>query len=362
MSLFRKKNSRYWYYQFNLNGVTYSRSTRTDDHRKALVIEAQAKLTAEMEQSQGVMKGKRNSLSDQMRTLKLGDAIARYMDEHGGHLRSYRDVQRRLDYWYRELGEARYLRDIVQVDINNYRIRRAKEGVQPATVNRELAVFRAFLNYAKAEWNAIDSVPSFRLLREENQRTRVVTLEEEEMIMAELAPNQDVYDFMMFLFDTGARVGEALSLVKSKLHFASGKNGAIEFVARTTKTSKTRFVPMTPRVREMLLRRVAKLELEGVTNKESIWWYKKVDNPLSASTLRYRTEAVFKGLEIKGVGAEKLVRHSLRHSMASRLSGASVSPLIVAMMLGHSSFQMTQHYTHGNINIMDAAIDNIIKK
>lgn len=358
MTIYQKPNSKNWYFDFRLGGYRYGGSTGTPIESRARMIEARERLKAESDQAQGIYpngKGKKSTEAEELANIKLKAAMEKYIQTHGERLKSYDDVQRRLGYWYAELGEAKLLKDICDADISNYRFKRRGQ-VADSTLNREIGVLRAFLNYAAQEWGVTTQVKRFPRYSESKGRTRFVSDEEERVILEALTGDQDVHDFVAALLDCGARVGELLKIEISDVRWDIGSRGAINFRSVNNKSSRQRYVPLTERLAEILRRRIAEAVSHG---SRRVWFYKQPGNPLSYSLLYAKTEAVFKGLQLKGFGEDVLVLHSMRHTIASRLVQAEASLYTVAALLGHSSIKHTARYSKLTLGSLEAAMEKI---
>src|SRR5262245_3282740 len=113
------------------------------------------------------------------RDVLLADMIDEYLARVKGRLRAYREYKRYGRHWKAALP-ARTLRQIVPGDIERYVAQRT-ETAAPATVNRELQflkhVFYVAMKDGLAEGNPVREV---KLFKENNQRVRFLTEDEEE--------------------------------------------------------------------------------------------------------------------------------------------------------------------------------------
>lgn len=131
------------------------------------------------------------------------------------------------------------------------------------------------------------------------------------------------YALILFLYASGCRISEALSIRRSDI-----LDNWITI--RFAKGEKERVVPLAPIATEAL-----SIYLEKQTISSSYMW------------LNYR------GTQLSRISAYKIVKkylgvspHVLRHSFASSLIVGGADLRVVQELLGHSSLETTQIYTH----------------
>jgi len=193
-------------------------------------------------------------------------------------------------------------------------------GNSAATVNRKLAALSKLMKFALGR-GIITRKPLIERKRESAGRLRWYTREEEERILA-AAGTPEMHDLLLFLFDTGCRLSEALKLrwtdvddVYARLH--------------ETKGGGSRAVPITGRGRSMLKSKDRSSEL--------------VFGGVDRFAVHKSWERIRKAAEITGDDA---VIHTIRHTCASRLVQAGVGIQVVQQWLGHKSLTMTLRYAH----------------
>ncbi len=131
------------------------------------------------------------------------------------------------------------------------------------------------------------------------------------------------YAFILFLFASGTRVSEALSLKKEDI-----QDGWLHI--RDAKGQKERIVP----VASVALDAIENYMLMRPKDNEFIW-------------------VNYKGSKLSRISAYKIVQnylgvspHVLRHSYATSLISGGADLRVVQELLGHSSLITTQIYTH----------------
>jgi len=208
-----------------------------------------------------------------------------------------------------------------------------ERGNSNATINRKMAALSKLLRKA-CKMGDIYSLPEFRRQKERSGRIRFLEIDEEERLFAEIRSHSEHYwQLAIFLVDTGARLGEATGLHWNDIH-----DGTVTFWL--TKSGRSRTVPLTQRVRDML--RSMERTKFGPFGKIKQYQFRAVwHEAKSAVGLATDTE---------------LVPHCLRHTCASRLVRGGVDIRRVQMWLGHQTLQMTMRYSHLATHDLDVCV------
>jgi len=126
-----------------------------------------------------------------------------------------------------------------------------------------------------------------------------------------------------FLFYTGVRVSELTKIKKNDIIFEEG------FVKVYGKGGKERIVPVPKDLLNELKDYVNKINTENIF-------------PLSSR----QAERIIKNIAKKAGISKKVTPHVLRHSLATTLLSRGVDIRYIQEILGHSSLNITQIYTH----------------
>ena len=118
---------------------------------------------------------------------------------------------------------------------------------KPASVNRELAVFKTiFAKAIKNDKTQKNPAPGVKLLKEDHERNRILSLDEYIRLPAHgPAPSKPV---VKVACHTGMRPGEILNLTWGQVHV---RQGFIKLEAWDIKTNAPRLVPLTGELVEM---------------------------------------------------------------------------------------------------------------
>ncbi len=322
MSVFKPKESKYYYYEFWVNKVHYKKSTRTTNKAEARSIEAAARVAAENEQTGG---------TPDKPTLKAG--AERCWAENWRH---QKDGKNSLG---RALRCAEYMGNPTIDSIDHGAIEKLKAYLlnelkfKPATVNRHQAAVRYVLNRACKRWGILDRVPPFDTMRETPKPERLVAQKELDKVYKWLEAKGSYFplvaDLMRVLVDTGLRLNEALSLTWDKIDLEGGKNGTL-FVQEQKGggDNPQRTVPLTARAKETLQR------LKG-------GGYDRPFPIRDHQAERVRREAMENVEGLKPFGF-----HDLRHTYASKIANNGGGLYDIKTLLGHSNVTVTERYAH----------------
>ncbi len=136
---------------------------------------------------------------------------------------------------------------------------------------------------------------------------------------------------------TGLRLGELLALCWKDIDFSSKVILIQNSEAFTTKSKRSRVVPMSEDLFQLLTDRKRDIRHEAETVFHDAKGMQLKEGTVSQKFKRYIRRA---GLN------DKLHFHSLRHSFASGLVASGVSLFQVQKLLGHSTSKTTEIYSH----------------
>jgi integrase len=203
-------------------------------------------------------------------------------------------------------------------------------SVAPATVNRDLQflkhVFYVAMKDGLCEVNPVGKV---KLFRENNQRVRFLTEDEERALRDAIGEAE--WPMVAVAIHTGLRQAEQFKLRWEHVDFLTG----IITVPRS-KHGETRRVPMNDTVRDILGSRPSRLKVAYVFPSAT------GETPLDARN--YMNRVFNKAL--KRARVENFTWHCLRHTFASRLVMKGVDLRTVQELMGHKTMAMTLRYSH----------------
>ncbi|MEW8145805.1 MAG: tyrosine-type recombinase/integrase [Candidatus Thiodiazotropha endolucinida] len=218
----------------------------------------------------------------------------------------------------------------------------------PATANRYLALIKRMLNLA-VEWGYIDKNPAqhIKLFKENNERTDWLNNEQIKSFLTACSEYSDPYiaALFSFLLYTGARLGEALNAQWSSIDIDRGMWHIPE-----AKSGKGRYVPLAPQAIHLL---------EALEQQEG--------NPFVFCG-RVKGQALvnvakpWKRIKAAANLPDHFRIHDLRHTFASWGVSHGIDLYHIQALLGHSSSQMTQRYSHLAEDGIKASVKQISEK
>jgi integrase len=139
------------------------------------------------------------------------EMMERFLSEHASKKASEKAFQTYVRNLLPFFGDYK-LSEITPKFINEFKAKRRRDGLKPASINRELACMKKAFNLAIKEWEWVDKNPLVVVSMEEenNKRDRWLIYEEEERLL-EVCSGW-LKEIVIFALNTGMRLDEILSL------------------------------------------------------------------------------------------------------------------------------------------------------
>ncbi|MBT0653755.1 site-specific integrase [Geobacter luticola] len=222
-----------------------------------------------------------------------------------------------------------------------------KKPVRPATANRFFALISHVFTKAY-EWElcteeVLKRIRKVKLLRENNQRTEFLSLEESKELTEACDLTTDtkyLKPIITFALNSGCRKEEVLGLKWEHVDLRHGRITLTE-----TKNGEKRMIPINSTLRETL---------QGIV--------RHISSPYvfcDAKGNRYNDIRKTFEKACKRIGRSGLHFHDLRHTYASQLVMLGVDLTTVSRLLGHKSLTMTLRYSHLAPNHLDDAVERL---
>ncbi|MCZ6742944.1 MAG: site-specific integrase [Alphaproteobacteria bacterium] len=347
MSLYRKKDSPYWHYDFQINGHRFFGSTKESSKRKAELKQAHVRSTA--------MEGRDGN----KRHMTMNEAAGRYYEEVAKHQPSCDDTFRQLGYLLDAFGSETRLSNLSDNELSMY-IARRRATVSNATVNREVELLRRVYRRAERTWKAdIGEMPEWKslLLPEPAWRIRELAPDEEDQLFG--AMREDMHALVRFCIVTGARKSEARLLTWDQVDLKNEKPRVILRTKSRKPGGELHIVPL-PHQFVVLLANLRSHHPERVFT----YVCQKQRGPRKRGQRYPWTKSGLNSAwkrAIKASGIRDFRFHDLRHTAGSRTTRETGNLNVTKELLGHSSITMTQRYAHVTQDDVLAAMEAVLE-
>lgn len=322
-----KRGKGIWYYDFTIKGKRYKQALR------GIKTEAQAKRIESLKR-QEVYEGRYTPELEPMTFQRFVDKV--YTPRRKRTIRSFHYYEPFIRIFCGYFG-AKLLKEIKPADIEAYRNYRhsepSKHGrpFQLASLNREMmmlsSVFRLAVDLEYLEANPCRKIKPYKAI---SQRTRVLHPDEVEKLLNALTGTSEKFrPVVLLLLHTGMRLGEGLAL---RWNWIDLDKGEIILPAEVTKTGRPRALPLNERALSVLTGLRSEAHSTGKVFAGKGFHKAHVSKVIAVTCDR--------------IGMPDVTAHTLRHTFATRLVANNANLAHVKELMGHSSWKMTERYTH----------------
>ncbi len=217
--------------------------------------------------------------------------------------------------------------------VTAYIVRRQDAGAANATVNRELAALKRMFSLGK-QARKVEQIPYIPMLHEDNARKGFFEAAEFRAVLTHLP--EHLVPVMETAYITGWRIRSEL-LTRQKSH-VDLQNGWLRLEPGETKNGKGRMFPLTPELRAVLERQLARTrEIEKGTGQVIPWLFHRDGQPINGfrkAWLSACRKAVVPGR----------IPHDLRRTAVRNLERAGVPRSVAMEMVGHQTESIYRRY------------------
>jgi hypothetical protein len=203
MAIFRRKNSPYYYTEFEVRGRRIVRSTGTTSARDAEAFERKLReqIARELPSATAVTP-----------SVTIDQACGKYWTEHGKKLADARNVKRWLQYIVRYLDKDLPLRELSTKHVTALVTSMEEAKIGAIAINRTITCFQGVHNRAAKKWEEPVKVIDWH-----DQKTkeipRVRSEPRERMAVLLGALPAHIHYAVLFILTTGLRRKEAFGLI-----------------------------------------------------------------------------------------------------------------------------------------------------
>jgi integrase len=321
MSVFMRKGSPYFQYEFYYAGEPYRGSTKKRDKRDAQTHERRVR--------KEVIDGARRNMAGH----SVADIFAKYYAAHGKKLKWAPTLEKHMDGLEAYFGATKRFADITTKDVasclDDYAAtteRKNRDGtVRPgtpsdSTVNRRLAVFRQIYMVVRDTWELPVGHVNFKKLarKEPKERVRHIEVMQAKILLDRLDDDFEIMLMAAWSLATGCRLNETETLRWTLVNYETMQAEV------NTKGGGTRFVDLSPdAVAILAMCNRNRVYVFDATNRRKIW------------------EAA-----VLAAGLDNFRWHDMRHCFATWLGNKVGDIAIVMKALGHTKIETTMKYRH----------------
>lgn len=155
-----------------------------------------------------------------------------------------------------------------------------------------------------------------------------------------------------FLYNTGARIQEALNVRPRSIRFESPAQ--VELLGKGRKSRVCPLWPETIDLLRALLRRQPRLDDQPI-------FVNRYGRPLSAAGVRFKLKHYVQAAakEVPSLAKKRVGPHTFRHSVGVQLVAAGVDVSVIRNWLGHARLDTTNLYARANLETKRKALDQV---
>ena len=266
-------------------------------------------------------------------------------------VRNYRRDVEAFVAWLEREGERFDPARVTTSDLREWIVLRTKQGLSPASVNREVSSLRAFFRFLRRDGvvgqDVFRNTASMRTPKRlpvfvsGESMPSLLDMLDDMAASGEFGQVRDALVVLLF-YKSGIRLAELVSINTGDF---SSDGGELKVHG---KGDKERIVPMVPSVRRRIEEYRALCNSMGIKVKDGALFVTTNGSRLSRTTI-YRI--VHRLLGESGLQGRKSP-HVLRHTFATNLLDRGADMRDIQELMGHSSLKSTQIYTHNSIKAL----------
>jgi len=335
VKLFRKRKSKFYWYDFTARGRRYRGSTQETKSVRALQV-ASLKLASVIENSDPLPS----------KPAPLSEFADRFLD----WVNSCR-LEEKTRKFYRNGWRLLKMTAVSKMLIDRVTGDSAEQLKFPgsaANANCALRTLRRML-YKAEEWKIIGHAPKVKMMKEHGRHLRLDDEAERKLLTGAAARKwrertRDLFrDIVILMRDTGMR--NQRELYRARIENLDWENRVI-FVPDSKTPEGRRLVPMSRRVFEVLRRRC------GTTTEGWVF-----PSNRSASGHLCSIDRLFREARQQAALPRELVLYCARHDYGTRVLMRTGNLAAVMQTMGHRDVRTAMHYQHPELEVVRAALD-----
>jgi site-specific recombinase XerD len=235
-----------------------------------------------------------------------------------------------------------------------------KRKVSIGTRNCRLSALHAFFAYvAQQEPTALAQCAAIaRIPTKKANHPEICYLEADEVAAILRQPNQSKaegqrdYALLAFLYNTGARIQEALDVTPAAIRFESPAQ--VELFGKGRKTRICPLWPETVALLKALLKRKPRAPHEQI-------FVNCYGHPLGQVGVRFKLNQYVQQAAntMPSLAKKDISPHTFRHAAGVMLVSAGTDVTVIRSFLGHVRLDTTNHYARANLNTKRKALEQV---
>ncbi len=330
MSVYKRENSKYYWFKFHFDGDLIQQSSKCTSKVKAGEVEAAFR--------HQLVLG-RIGIKPKVKAPAFDEAVKDFLEwskiEHALQDATYKRYFYSCQVIKKFFGKTKADK-IAATDIEKFITWRSNQESQKTgkpitreTVNHELMTIKIIFNRL-IEKDVLSKNPAkvVKRLSENERKFHVLTLTEELAYL--LASPQPLQDVAILMLESGMRCGEVYNLQRQDV---SLEKGFLKVIKGKTKSS-VRNVHLSEKAKDVLRHRLKKFKGKNLFPQAD----KDFEKPTDSLNKQHRAT-------IKKLGFDFRL-YDCRHTFATRAVENSIDLVVLASILGHSSLRMVMRYSH----------------
>ena len=157
---------------------------------------------------------------------------------------------------------------------------------------------------------------------------------------------------LAFLYNTGARIQEALEVCPRAIRFESPAQ--VELLGKGRKSRICPLWPETVDILKALLKRQPRLDDESI-------FVNRYGQPLGAAGVRFKLRHYVRAAarHMPSLAKKSITPHTWRHSVGVQLVAAGVDVTVIRNWLGHARLDTTNQYARANLETKRKALEQV---
>ncbi len=314
-----KRGSVYWlkYYR---NGKPYRESAKTEKETEAKRLLKKR----EGEISEGKIPGVYYD------RIRFGTLVEDFLTDYRINNRKSLDRAERSARQLKLFFDNDIVPSITSDRISSYIDKRLEDGMEEATINRELAALKRMFKIGQRH-NKVDRIPYIEMLEENNVREGF--FEHGEFIALREAITPHLKGFVTFAYKTGWRVSEIKSLTWAQVDLI---NGIVRLEAGTTKNKKGREARLDEELKSIFQEQKTK---QIATGKITPFVFTNAAGTGSIKDFRGSWETACSKAKIG-----KKLFHDFRRTAVRNMVRAGIPERVAMMISGHKTRSVFERY------------------